>query len=143
MITTMIRLGAVATIAAALLASPAFAAGGGGGGGGGGGTDPYAGAYSDQKSQPAPAYPRRPGTRSTQKGKKPSNQSNISDPAFAAGYRAAYDTIYQRNDYADAIVQFNLGALQRRSGYGRADHHWRNRRNSRRRGCTLDKRALR
>ena len=78
MFTGMIRLVALGTFAAALLTSPAFAAGGGGGGGGGGSissTDPYAGAYSDQK--PQPAYPKRPGTKATQKGKKPGNQSSI------------------------------------------------------------------
>src|SRR5262249_16315388 len=35
----------------------------------------------------------------------PNNQSSIDDPGFAAGYRAAYDTIYDRNDYASAIEQ--------------------------------------
>ncbi|WP_407115269.1 tetratricopeptide repeat protein [Bradyrhizobium sp. LMG 9283] len=104
MITAMIRLVAPGIFAAALLSSPALAAGGGGGGGGGGGsTDPYAGAYSDQK--PQPAYPKRPGNKATQKGKKPNSQSSIGDPAFAAGYRMAYDTIYERNDYAAAIAQ--------------------------------------
>ncbi len=38
-------------------------------------------------------------------GRKPNNQSSIGDPAFAAGYRVAYDTIYERNDYATAIEQ--------------------------------------
>ncbi|PPQ15570.1 hypothetical protein CV770_30940 [Bradyrhizobium sp. AC87j1] len=106
MIAAMIRRVVLGTFAAALLCSPAFAAGGGGGGGGGGGassTDPYAGAYSDQK--PQPTYPKRPGAKAIQKGKKPNNQSSIGDPAFAAGYRVAYDTIYERNDYAAAIAQ--------------------------------------
>src|SRR5437899_9173857 len=104
MITGMIRLVTLGIFAVAMLDSPAFAAGGGGGGGGGGSvssTDPYAGAYSAQK--PQPTYPRRSGTKATQKGKKPSNQSSIGDPLFAAGYRVAYDTIYERNDYVDAI----------------------------------------
>ncbi|MGY3473006.1 tetratricopeptide repeat protein [Bradyrhizobium ottawaense] len=106
MIAAMIRRVVLGTFAAALLCSPAFAAGGVGGGGGGGSassTDPYAGAYSDQK--PQPTYPKRPGAKATQKGKKPNNQSGIGDPAFAAGYRVAYDTIYERNDYAAAIAQ--------------------------------------
>lgn len=106
MIAAMIRCVALGTFAAALLSSPAFAAGGGGGGGGGGGvssTDPYAGAYSDQR--PQPTYPKRPGAKATQKGKKPNNQSSIDDPAFAPGYRMAYHTIYERNDYAAAIAQ--------------------------------------
>ncbi|MBR0853428.1 tetratricopeptide repeat protein [Bradyrhizobium liaoningense] len=103
MITRTIRLVTLGIFAAALLDSPAFSAGGGGGGGGGGGSDPYAGAYSDQK--PQPTYPKRPGAKATHKGKKPGNQSSIGDPAFAAGYRAAYETIYERNDYAAAIEQ--------------------------------------
>src|SRR5882757_3107008 len=107
MITAMIRFVVLGTFTAALFASSALAAGGGGGGGGGGGsvssTDPYAGAYSDQKAQPT--YPKRSSPKSTQKGKKPDNQSSIGNPAFAAGYRAAYDTIYERNDYVAAIEQ--------------------------------------
>ncbi|MCP3369314.1 tetratricopeptide repeat protein [Bradyrhizobium cajani] len=103
MVTWTIRLVTLGIFAAALLDSPAFSAGGGGGGGGGGGSDPFAGAYSDQK--PQPTYPKRSGPKATQKGKKPGNQSSIGDPAFAAGYRAAYDTIYERNDYAAAIEQ--------------------------------------
>ncbi|MET4198131.1 tetratricopeptide repeat protein [Bradyrhizobium sp. LA6.12] len=107
MITAMIRLVTLGTFAAILLSSPAFAAGGGGGGGGGGisSTDPYAGAYADQRLQPQPVYPKRWGTKATHKGRKPNNQSSIGDPAFAAGYRVAYDTIYERNDYATAIEQ--------------------------------------
>ncbi|MGM4876439.1 tetratricopeptide repeat protein [Bradyrhizobium sp. 956_D2_N1_5] len=107
MITAMIRLVTLGTFAAVLLSSPAFAAGGGGGGGGGGisSTDPYAGAYADQRLQPQPVYPKRWGTKATHKGRKPNNQSSIGDPAFAAGYRVAYDTIYERNDYATAIAE--------------------------------------
>ncbi|WP_426611868.1 tetratricopeptide repeat protein [Bradyrhizobium sp. McL0616] len=108
MIARMIRLVTLGAFAVVMLDTPAFAAGGGGGGGGGGSvssTDPYAGAYSDQKAQPAPTYPHRSGTKATQKGKKANNQSSIDDPAFAAGYRVAYDSIYQRNDYATAIEQ--------------------------------------
>ena len=51
--------------------------------------------------QPADAAP---GTRTTQKKKK-AKQSSLDDPAFAQGYRAAYATIYDRNEYADAIAQ--------------------------------------
>jgi tetratricopeptide (TPR) repeat protein len=104
MIATMIRFLALGGAVAALLASPAYAAGGGGGGGGGGGSDPYGSAYSTP-STAQPAYPKRSGTKATHKGKKPNNQSGINDPAFAAGYRVAYDTIYERNDYAAAIEQ--------------------------------------
>jgi tetratricopeptide (TPR) repeat protein len=41
------------------------------------------------------------------KGKKKSseNGSGITDPAFAKGYRLAYATIYDRNDYTAAIEQ--------------------------------------
>ena len=107
MIIAMIRLVTLGTFAAVLLSSPALAAGGGGGGGGGGisSTDPYAGAYADQRLQPQPVYPKRWGTKATHKGRKPNNQSSIGDPAFAAGYRVAYDTIYERNDYATAIAE--------------------------------------
>jgi len=77
---------------------PAFAAGGGGGGGGG--EPPMATApASDARSAP------RPAKRTTQKGKKKDKESNLGDPAFANGYRAAYATIYGRNEYAAAIEQ--------------------------------------
>ena len=107
MITTMIRLVTLGTFAA-LLASPAYSAGGGGGGGGGGGnggSDPFGSTYSAPPRATQPVYPKRSGTKSGQKAKKPNNQSSIGDPAFAAGYRVAYDTIYERNDYAAAIAQ--------------------------------------
>ena len=39
------------------------------------------------------------------KQKQPSKQSLFDDPAFARGYRAAYATIYDRNDYNAAIEQ--------------------------------------
>ena len=45
-----------------------------------------------------------PGTRTSQKKKK-AKQSSLADPAFALAYRAAYATIYDRNEYADAIAQ--------------------------------------
>ncbi len=44
---------------------------------------------------------RRSGTKATQKANKGPKQSGIVDPA----YRAAYETIYDRNDYAAAIDQ--------------------------------------
>ncbi|MFK4512354.1 tetratricopeptide repeat protein [Bradyrhizobium daqingense] len=103
MIITMIRLVTLGTFAA-LLASPAYSAGGGGGGGGGG-SDAYGSTYSTPPSATQPAYPKRSGTKAGQKAKKPNNQSSIGDPAFAAGYRVAYDTIYDRNDYTAAIAQ--------------------------------------
>jgi tetratricopeptide (TPR) repeat protein len=75
---------------------PAFAAGGGGGGGG----EPPMATSPPQDSRPRPA----PANRATQKKKK-AKESSLGDPAFAQGYRAAYATIYDRNDYADAIEQ--------------------------------------
>lgn len=57
-------------------------------------------------SPPPPAARSAPAGRTTQKPKKkPNKQSGIEDPAFAAGYRVAYATIYDRNDYAAAIGQ--------------------------------------
>ena len=99
----MIRLATLAIFSVALAATqplvPAFAAGGGGGGGGG--DDP------SKMSSPAPSNRQTtaPGTRTTQKAKKKDKQSSFDDPAFAKGYRAAYATIYDRNEYADAIEQ--------------------------------------
>ncbi len=79
---------------------PAMAAGGGGGGGGGGG-DPYASPYE----LPAPSADTK-ATRTTHKiKKKPTKQSLCDDPVFAKAYRAAYETIYDRGDYASAIDQ--------------------------------------
>ncbi len=74
----------------------AFAAGGGGGGG-----------DSNPMSTTPPSNPPPAGAKATHthKSKKSSKQSSFDDPAFAKGYRSAYDTIYQRNDYAAAIEQ--------------------------------------
>jgi tetratricopeptide (TPR) repeat protein len=47
-----------------------------------------------------------PATDSTKdKKKKHDKSSSIDDPKFIEGYRAAYATIYDRNDYASAIEQ--------------------------------------
>ena len=71
---------------------PALAAGGG---------DPPPSA-----TPPPPETRSTPAGRTTQKNKKkPSKQSSVEDPAFASGNRAAYATIYHRNDYAAAIEQ--------------------------------------
>jgi len=76
---------------------PAFAAGGGGGGGGGGG---------DPMSSSSPPPPSNTKSTTTHKAKKKSSkQSSIDDPVFAQRYRAAYATIYDRNDYGAAIEQ--------------------------------------
>jgi tetratricopeptide (TPR) repeat protein len=43
---------------------------------------------------------------SSSKGKKKSNKSSsIDSPKFLAGYHTAYSTIYDRHDYANAILQ--------------------------------------
>jgi tetratricopeptide (TPR) repeat protein len=77
-----IRLLTVATFVMALVAMPVLSA--------------YA-AGSDNPAPPA---------SDTQKQKKKSHKSSsIDDPRFLAGYRAAYATIYDRNDYAAAIEQ--------------------------------------
>lgn len=73
---------------------PAFAAGGGGGGG-----DPPAASGPGPDTRSAPA-------RTTHKSKKKTDrQSLFDDPVFAKGYREAYTTIYDRNDYTAAIEQ--------------------------------------
>ena len=60
-------------------------------------------AGGDPPTSPPPAT-------GTQKGKK-LKQSLLGDPTSTAGYRAAYASIYERNDYAVAIDQ--LKALRR------------------------------
>src|SRR3979411_791797 len=107
MINSAIRFVTPAMFLAALVAAPpvipAFAAGGGGGGGGGsGGGDPYGSPYTST----TPSSPDAKAIRTTHKGKKkPDKQSSFDDPAFSQGYRAAYATIYDRNDFATAIEQ--------------------------------------
>jgi tetratricopeptide (TPR) repeat protein len=95
MIKSVVRIVTLATFLMALVATapviPAFAAGGGGGGGGAADPPTYPPAASDTKSAP--------------KHKKKTKQSLFDDPAFAQGYRTAYTTIYDRNDYAGAIDQ--------------------------------------
>ena len=96
---TMIKLVTLATFSMALVAAPSLtpviAAGGGGGGGGG------------ESAAPTSTSPPASDTKATRahKSKKSSKQSSFDDPTFARGYRAAYDTIYERNDYAAAIDQ--------------------------------------
>ncbi len=46
-----------------------------------------------------------PDTKSEVKKTKKHKTSSIDDPRFIEGYRAAYATIYDRNDYATAIDQ--------------------------------------
>jgi tetratricopeptide (TPR) repeat protein len=91
---TMIRFVTLAAFSMALVAAPSLtpvlAAGGGG-----------------ESTNPSTSSPPPEGTKATRthKSKKSTKQSSFDDPTFARGYRAAYDTIYQRNDYASAIDQ--------------------------------------
>ena len=91
---TMIRFVKLAAFSMALVAAPSLtpvlAAGGGG-----------------ESTNPSTSSPPPEGTKATRthKSKKSTKQSSFDDPTFARGYRAAYDTIYQRNDYASAIDQ--------------------------------------
>ena len=99
MIRIATRLMTLASFSVVLIAAPpmipAFAAGGGGGGG-----------EPPPSSSSAPPDTRSNAVKSTHKAKKkPNKQSSIEDPAFAQGYRAAYATIYDRNEYAAAIEQ--------------------------------------
>jgi hypothetical protein len=91
-------------LAFALLAAspavPALAAGGGGGGGGAGDTGDI---MTGKPTQPTGSQS-SPNTRSTHKGKK-AKQSFLNDTAFIEGYRNAYATIYERNNYVLAIEQ--------------------------------------
>ena len=91
---TVLSVGIIATA----LTLPVFAAGGGGGGGGGPGGE-------DIMNPKPPASQSAPSTRSTHRSKKANKQSFLSDPAFIQGYRTAYATIYDHNDYASAIEQ--------------------------------------
>jgi tetratricopeptide (TPR) repeat protein len=59
-------------------------------------------AYAAGGDNPAPPA----SDSNSKKAKKKSDKSSsIDDPRFLAGYRAAYATIYDRNDYASAIGQ--------------------------------------
>jgi Tetratricopeptide repeat len=101
MIKWVIKFVTLATVLMALIAAPslipALAAGGGGGG-----PDPK---DTSTSTNPPPA-PGTKATSTTHRAKaKPSKQSAFDDPAFAGGYRTAYQTIYDRKDYAGAIEQ--------------------------------------
>jgi hypothetical protein len=105
MIKLATRLATLVIFSMVLVSAPAFvpaiAAGGGGGGGGGGGEDPF----SSTAYPPPSGAKSAPHTRTTHRSKKSDKQSAIDDPNFARGYRAAYATIYDRNEYASAIEQ--------------------------------------
>ena len=72
----------MALIAAPLL-KPAFAAGGG----------------------DSPSSPPASDSKSTKDKKKGDKNSSIDNPAFLQGYKTAWTTIYDRNDYSGAIEQ--------------------------------------
>ena len=57
-------------------------------------------AYAAGSDNPSP-----PATNSSKDKKKNDKSSSIDDPKFIEGYRTAYTTIYDRNDYASAIEQ--------------------------------------
>jgi tetratricopeptide (TPR) repeat protein len=63
--------------------------------------------YAAPDSDPPPP----PSSAKGKKKKTSEVRPGIEDTAFASGYRAAYATIYDRNDYASAIAQ--LKALGR------------------------------
>ena len=81
---------------------PVFAAGGGG--------DPGSedimrpGSRATQSAPPSQQQPPAKSSHRTRKGEK---HSFLDDPAFRQGYRAAYDTIYDRHDYTAAIDQLH------------------------------------
>jgi tetratricopeptide (TPR) repeat protein len=77
--------------------TPAAAAGGGGG----------ENAMNPGPSQPPPSsYQKGSGAKAVHAPKaRKTKRSLFDDPAFAHGYRTAYSTIYDRNDYAAGIEQ--------------------------------------
>ena len=104
----MIRIVTLATCSIALIAAfsftPVVAAGGGGGGGGGADGGATYGGMDQRSTSPSPSYPQRSGAKATHVPKaKKAKQSLFDDPAFAKGYREAYASIYDRNEYAAAI----------------------------------------
>ena len=98
MLKLVLRFVALATFLMALIAAPpvvpVFAAGGGGG-------------DDNMRPSPPPAAPdsKARHTKRAPKQKPPRKQTLFDDPAFARDYRAAYATIYDRNDYNVAIDQ--------------------------------------
>ena len=120
MVNLMIRIVTLVTCSIALVAAFSFTpvvAAGGGGGGGGGGADGGAtyGGMDQRSTSPSPSYPNRSGAKATHVPKaKKAKQSLFDDPAFAKGYREAYATIYDRNEYAAAI--------ERLKALGQDDH---------------------
>jgi tetratricopeptide (TPR) repeat protein len=99
MINFVIRFVTLAMFLAALVAAPpvvpALAAGGGG----------APGEDIMHPPPPPPSQDNKASTSSHGTKKKASKQSLFDDPAFAKGYREAYSTVYDHNDYAAAIEQ--------------------------------------
>ena len=101
----MIRIVTLATCSIALIAAfsvtPVVAVGSDPGGG-----EANYGGVNQRSAYPPSSYPKRSGTKATHTPKaKKAKQSLFDDPAFAKGYREAYATIYDRNEYAAAIEQ--------------------------------------
>ena len=119
MVNLMIRIVTLVTCSIALVAAfsftPVVAAGGGGGGGGGADGGATYGGMDQRSTSPSPSYPQRSGAKATHVPKaKKAKQSLFDDPAFAKGYREAYASIYDRNEYAAAI--------ERLKALGQDDH---------------------
>ena len=101
----MIRIATLATCSIALIAAfpvtPVVAVGSDPGGG-----EANYGGMGQRSASPPASYPKRSGTKATHTPRaKKAKQSLFDDPASAHGYRAAYSTIYHRNDHASAIEQ--------------------------------------
>lgn len=79
----------LAVLLSAFVAAPALAAG----------SDTPSPPASDTKTAPPK------GSKADSREKKGDKKSSVEDPAFLKGYRDAYATIYERNDYAAAIPQ--------------------------------------
>ncbi|HEY0220318.1 MAG TPA: tetratricopeptide repeat protein [Afipia sp.] len=70
------------------------------------------GAYAAGSDTPSPPKDTKSDSKAPPKdSKKNDTRSSVDDPQFLTDYRAAYTTIYDRHDYAAAIVQ--LKALGR------------------------------
>jgi tetratricopeptide (TPR) repeat protein len=101
----IIRILTLATCSVALIAAfsvtPVVAVGSDPGGG-----EANYGGTGQRSASPPSSYPKRSGTKATHHPKtKKAKQSLFDDRAFVHGYRAAYSTIYHRNDHASAIEQ--------------------------------------
>ena len=62
-------------------------------------------AAGGETAAPPPPTDTKSNTKKGKKTNKSNTNSSIDDPRFIEGYRAAYATIYDRNDYASAIEQ--------------------------------------